>query len=288
MGCNTSMNIQTKEDKDNRIIKINANKENKTTKNENKENVNDDNNKDNGEYLDIESIKKIENGNTDCKTIINNNVSKIHNLNINKNLYNYKSTNFKYLKDEQQNLHKSNLLKDNKKEISYNNTDFIALKHPLDNSSDNMEEQEQQNQVTTKKENINVTTSMEQRINNYKSGINEQIEEDEVNIGNYKDDENDDMCNFGQSIDDKKVNEVMNSQKEITIIFDIQSTGEKYNINVNQGIKLNDLFEKFKKKIDLSSFERPEFMFNGVYLIDYDKSIEDFNITDKSKINVYI
>ena len=288
MGCNTSMNIQTKEDKDNRIIKINANKENKTTKNENKENVNDDNNKDNGEYLDMESIKKIENGNTDCKTIINNNVSKIHNLNINKNLYNYKSTNFKYLKDEQQNLHKSNLLKDNKKEISYNNTDFIALKHPLDNNSDNIEEQEQQNQVTTKKENINVTTSMEQRINNYKSGINEQIEEDEVNIGNYKDDENDDMCNFWQSIDDKKVNEVMNNQKEITIIFDIQSTGEKYSIKANQGIKLNDLIEKFKKTIDLSSFERPEFMHNGVYLIDYDKSIEDYNITDKSKINVYI
>jgi hypothetical protein len=288
MGCNTSVNIQTKEDKDDRIIKINENKENKTTKNENKENDNDNNNKDNGEYLDIESIKKIENGNTDCKTIINNNVSKIHNLNINKNLYNYKSTNFKYLKDEQQNLHKSNLLKDNKKEISYNNTDFIALKHPLDNSSDNIEEQEQQNQVTTKKENINVTTSMEQRINNYKSGINEQIEEDEVNMGNYKDDENDDMCNFGQSIDDKKVNEVMNNQKEITIIFDIQSTGEKYNIKANQGIKLNDLIEKFKKTIDLSSFERPEFMHNGVYLIDYDKSIEDYNITDKSKINVYI
>jgi len=286
MGCNTSMNIQTKEDKDDRIIKINENKENKTTKNENKEN-DKNNNKDNGEYLDIESIKKIENGNTDCKTIINNNVSKIHNLNINKNLYNYKSTNFKYLKDEQQNLHKSNLLKDNKKEISYNNTDFIALKHPLDNSSDNIE-QEQQNQVTTKKENINVTASMEQRINNYKSGINEQIEEDEVNMGNYKDDENDDMCNFGQSIDDKKVNEVMNNQKEITIIFDIQSTGEKYNIKANQGIKLNDLIEKFKKTIDLSSFERPEFMHNGVYLIDYDKSIEDYNITDKSKINVYI
>ena len=286
MGCNTSVNIQTKEDKDDRIIKINENKENKTTKNENIEN--DNNNNENAEYLDVESIKKTENGNTDCKTIINNNVSKIHNLNINKNLYNYKSTNFGYLKEEQQNLYKSNLLKDNKKEMSYNNTDYIALKHPLDNSSNDIEEQEQQNQVTTKKENINVITSMEERINNYNSGINENIEEDEVNMGNYKDDENDDMCNFGQSMDNKKVNEVINNQKELTIIFDIQSTGEKYNINVNQGIKLNDLFEKFKKKIDLSSFERPEFMFNGVYLIDYDKSIEDYDITDKSKINVYI
>ena len=286
MGCNTSVNIQTKEDKDDRIIKINENKENKTTKNENMEI--DNNNNENAEYLDVESIKKTENGNTDCKTIINNNEAKIHNLNINKNLYNYKSTNFKYLKEEQQNLHKSNLLKDNKKEMSYNNTDYIALKHPLDNSSNDIKEQEPKNQVTTKKENINVTTSMEERINNYKSGINENIEEDEVNMGNYKDDENDDMCNFGQSMDNKKVNEVINNQKELTIIFDIQSTGEKYNINVNQGIKLNDLFEKFKKKIDLSSFERPEFMFNGVYLIDYDKSIEDYNITDKSKINVYI
>ena len=286
MGCNTSVNIQTKEDKDDRIIKINENKENKTTKNEIIEN--DNNNNENAEYLDVESIKKTENGNTDCKTIINNKILKIHNLKINKNLYNYKSTNFKYLKEEQQNLHKSNLLKDNKKEMSYNNTDYITLKHPLDNSSNDIEEKEQQNQVTTKKENINVTTSMEERINNYKSGKNENIEEDEVNMGNYKDDENDDMCNFGQSMDNKKVNEVINNPKEVTIIFDIQSTGEKYNINVNQGIKLNDLFEKFKKKIDLSSFERPEFMFNGVYLIDYDKSIEDYNITDKSKINVYI
>ena len=38
----------------------------------------------------------------------------------------------------------------------------------------------------------------------------------------------------------------------------------------------------------MSPFEKPEFMFNGVYLIDYDKSIAEYNINDKSKINVYI
>ena len=53
--------------------------------------------------------------------------------------------------------------------MSYNNTDYIVLKHPLDNSSNDIGEQEQQNQVTTKKDNINVTTSMEERINNYNS-----------------------------------------------------------------------------------------------------------------------
>ena len=285
MGCNSSINIQTKEDKDDRIIKINEFKENKTTKNENIEN--DNNNEVNGEYLDIESVKKQENGNTDCKTIINNNSSNIHNMNINKNLYNYKSTNYKYLKDEQQDLHKSNpILKDNKKEISYNNTDFITLKHPLDNSSDDIKKQE--NQITNKKETINVTTSMEERINNYKSGINEQIEEDGVNMGNYQDEENDDMCNFGQSMGNEKLVENTNDNKDICVIFEIQSTGEKHNIIAKKGMKFNDLVEIFKKKIDLSSFERPEFMFNGVYLIDYDKPIGEYNIADKSKINVYI
>ena len=42
------------------------------------------------------------------------------------------------------------------------------------------------------------------------------------------------MCNFGQSMDNKKVNEVINNQKELTIIFDIQSTGEKYNLKAKQ------------------------------------------------------
>ena len=213
MGCNSSINIQTKEDKDYRIIKVNENKENIE---------NNENNQDNGEYLDIESVKKTENGNTDCKTIINNNISNIHNMNINKNLYNYKSTNFKYLKDEQKSLHKSNpILKDNKKEMSYNNTDFIALKHPLDNSSEDNEKQE--NQITNKKEKINVTASMEERINNYRNGLNEQIEEDAVNMGNFQDDENDDMCNLEKSMNmEKTVQNNNNVDKNISVIVEIK------------------------------------------------------------------
>lgn len=285
MGCNSSINVQTKEDNDNRLIKVNIKKKKSSSEKDNLEK--DNNEQDNGEYLDIESIKKIHNGNTDIKTIVNNDLFKINKMNLNKNLYNYKSTNYKYLKDEQKELHKSNpIFNDNVKELSYNNTDFIALKHPLDSSSNDGEEE--QNQMTNKKETVNVTTSMEQRINNYNHAINEQIDEDGVNMGNYRDEENDDMCNFGQSMDNDKINENTNEKKEICVIFEIQSTGEKYNINTNPDIKLNDLVEKFKKKIDLSSFERPEFMLNGVYLIDYDKSIAEYNITDKSKINVYI
>ena len=96
MGCNTSMNVQTKEDKDDRIIKVNVNNGNKI-KIDNKKSDNNDN--DDEDYLDVESDRKNQNGNTDCKTIINNNTSGIQNMNINKNLYNYKSTNYKYLKD---------------------------------------------------------------------------------------------------------------------------------------------------------------------------------------------
>lgn len=277
MGCNSSINIQTNEDKDNRIIKVNNKKENKPE-------INDNNSQENNEYLEIESTKKIQNGNTDIKTIINNDSSKIHEMNINKNLYNYKSTNFKYLKEEQKNLTKSNpILKDNKKETNYNNPEFITLKHPLDNSSNDGEEE--QKQITNKIETKNITTSMEERINDYNNKINEQIDEDGVN---YRDDENDDMCNFGQSMNSETINENINDNKEISIIFEIQSNGAKYNINANKDIKLSDLIDKFKAKINLSSFERPEFMFNGTYLIDHDKSITQYNITDKSKINVYI
>jgi uncharacterized protein with PQ loop repeat len=74
----------------------------------------------------------------------------------------------------------------------------------------------------------------------------------------------------------------------INVIFEIQSSGEKHNFNIRQDIKFNDLVEMFKNKIELSPFEKPEFMLNGVYLIDYDKSIKEYNITDKSKINVFI
>ena len=154
MGCNSSINIQTKEDKDDRIIKVNVNskknKKKKKKEDNNKKNNEEDNKEENEDYLDIGSAKKDINGNTDCKTIVNNNESDIHNMNINRNLYNYKSTNYKYLKDEQKNLHKSNpVLNPNKKEEAYNNIDYIELKHPLDNSSDEIEEQ---NQNPNKKE----------------------------------------------------------------------------------------------------------------------------------------
>ena len=282
------MNVQIKEDKDDRVIKVNVNRVNKANTDTKKS---DNNEKENEDYLDIESGKNNPNGNTDCKTIINNNISDIHKMNINKNLYNYKSTNYKFSKEEQKNLHKSNpVFNMNKQKESYNNMDFIELKHPLDNSSSE-EENANKNQKAENKENINVSNSMEERINNFKNNlneINEHIEEDGVNMGNYRDEENDDMVNFGQSMTNDKINEAINEQKEICVIFEIQSTGERHYINTKKDIKFNDLVEIFKNKIDLSPFEKPEFMFNGVYLIDYDKPISEYNINDKSKINVYI
>ena len=284
------MNVQIKEDKDDRVIKVNVNRVNKTNTDTKKS---DNNEKEKEDYLDIESGKNNPNGNTDCKTIIYNNISSIHKMNINKNLYNYKSTNYKFSKEEQKNLHKSNpVFNMNKQKESYNNMDFIELKHPLDNSSSEDENaNKNQNQNTVNKENINVSNSMEERINNFKNNlneINEHVEEDGVNIGNYRDEENDDMVNFGQSMTNDKINEAINEQKEICVIFEIQSTGERHYINTKKDIKFNDLVEIFKNKIDLSPFEKPEFMFNGVYLIDYDKPISEYNINDKSKINVYI
>ena len=282
------MNVQIKEDKDDRVIKVNVNRVNKANTDTKKS---DNNEKEKEDYLDIESGKNNPNGNTDCKTIINNNISDIHKMNINKNLYNYKSTNYKFSKEEQKNLHKSNpVFNMNKQKESYNNMDFIELKHPLDNSSSE-EENANKNQKAENKENINVSNSMEERINNFKNNlneINEHIEEDGVNMGNYRDEENDDMVNFGQSMTNDKINEAINEQKEICVIFEIQSTGERHYINTKKDIKFNDLVEIFKNKIDLSPFEKPEFMFNGVYLIDYDKPISEYNINDKSKINVYI
>ena len=284
------MNVQIKEDKDDRVIKVNVNRVNKANTDTKKS---DNNEKEKEDYLDIESGKNNPNGNTDCKTIINNNISDIHKMNINKNLYNYKSTNYKFSKEEQKNLHKSNpVFNMNKQKESYNNMDFIELKHPLDNSSSEDENaNKNQNQNTVNKENINVSNSMEERINNFKNNlneINEHIEEDGVNMGNYRDEENDDMVNFGQSMTNDKINEAINEQKEICVIFEIQSTGERHYINTKKDIKFNDLVEIFKNKIDLSPFEKPEFMFNDVYLIDYDKPISEYNINDKSKINVYI
>jgi len=196
-------------------------------------------------------------------------------MNINKNLYNYKSTNYKFSKEEQKNLHKSNpVFNMNKQKESYNNMDFIELKHPLDNSSDEIEEQ---NQITNKNENINVTTSMEKRINNYKSDINEQIEENEDNIGNYRDEENDDMVNFGQSMTNEKINETLKQQKDINVIFEIQSSGEKHNFNIRQDIKFNDLVERAGREGGLFGSFDCGFLksnLNLLYTALYDASVE--------------
>ena len=138
-------------------------------------------------------------------------------------------------------------------------------------------------------------SSIEERINNF-NGVNNKNYEDEdqdgVNIGNNGDGD-DDMCNFGQSMDfdkikNKKNNENENESKEICVIFEIQSTGVKYNININENVKLFDLIELFKKKIHLSSFEKPEFVFNTVFLVDFEKKISEYKIGDNSKINVFI
>ena len=51
MGCNSSMNIQTKDNTDDRIIKVNVNKKSENKINDNK---NDNNEQDNEEYLDLE------------------------------------------------------------------------------------------------------------------------------------------------------------------------------------------------------------------------------------------
>ena len=113
-------------------------------------------------------------------------------------------------------------------------------------------------------------------------------------MGNYEGVDNDDVCNIGQSMDFDKIKEKNNinnenePNKEICVIFEIQSTGVKYNININKNSKLNDLIDLFKKKIKLSSFEKPEFVYNAVFLIDFDKSISDYKICDNSKITAFI
>ena len=59
------------------------------------------------------------------------------------------------------------------------------------------------------------------------------------------------MCNFGQSMENEEIKKNISDKKEICVIFEIQSTGEKYNLKAKQGIKLSDLIEMFKKKIEV-------------------------------------
>ena len=111
-----------------------------------------------------------------------------------------------------------------------------------------------------------------------------------MGMGNFEEDNNDDMCNLGQSVDLDKVknNKKQNENEEISIFFEMQTTGVKYNINANKNITLLELIEIFKKKVKLSPFEKPEFVFNDVFLVDFDKPISYYKINNSSKINVYL
>ena len=247
------------------------------------------------------TVKKSKNENTQSKTIANiNNLPNIHNIKINDNFYNNQSMNYKYLKDNKMDLIKSNPIINGNTNQDNNNDKFIPLKHPLDSSLDNNGSQLKNIYISQEKKveknqnnnNVDVMNSIEERINNYNGNNNRgDDEEDGVNMGNYDNGDNDDMCNLGQSmIFDKMKNNKDNQDgsNEICVVFEIQSTGIKYIINVNKNVKLIDLIELFKKKIQLSPFEKPEFVFDSVFLIDFEKSISDYNIKDNSKINVFI
>ena len=239
----------------------------------------------------------------------------IHNIKITDNIFNNKSTNYKYLKDNKINLIKSNPIinantnpnnpNNNNNQVKNSHSKFIPLKHPLDMSSENKGSELRYLKISMEKENENgkkknnndiygVNNSIEERINNYHGNINnnrDNDDEDGVNMGNYGDGDNDDMCNFGQSMDFDKIKADKNNENnknDICVIFEIQSTGVKYNINVNQNVKLIELIELFKKKIKLSPFEKPEFVFDSTFLIDFEKSISDYKIKNNSKINVFI
>ena len=301
MGCASSVNVQIEEDKDNRKILANGKEVGNIKKNNNNEKIeerSEENNQDE-DYLEMPTIKQSNNDNTDIKTNENKNAKKlpnIHNIKITDKLNYNQSTNFKYLKDNKTNLIKSNpILNDNKNEEN-NPYKFIPLRHPLDSSLDRNYSELKNINISEEKEknnenNINNNNIIEEKINNY----NNYDDEDCVNMGNDYGSagDNDDMCNFGQSMDFDKMksnknNKTGNERKEICVIFEIQSTGVKYNININQNVKLIELIELFKKKINLSSFEKPEFVFNSVFLIDFEKPICDYKIIDNSKINVFI
>lgn len=284
MGCASSVNVKIEEDTDNRKVLANG-KEVGNLKKNNIEKIDEkaEENKDE-EYLELPS--KTENtlskSNTKTKTkfkIKENSQIKINNIKINDKYYNNQSTNFKYLKDDKVlNLIKSNQINENKNEDD-NKNKYISLRHPLDSNLDNNE---------PKNKNLgNIYISTEKENNKYN---NYGDDDDGVNMGNFEEDNNDDMCNLGQSVDLDKVknNKKQNENKEISIIFEMQTTGGKYIININNNITLLELIETFKKKVKLSPFEKPEFVFNDVFLVDLDKPISYYKINDNSKINVYL
>ena len=162
-------------------------------------------------------------------------------------------------------------MKDNNKAKERAKNKYIPLKHPLDISSEKnnsefnklkelniSKEKENDNKerkdFNNNKDNNDLMNSIEERINNY-NGNNNNLnywDDDGVNMGNYEVGDNDDMCNFGQSMDfdnlKNKENQDVNEVKEICVIFEIQSTGVKYYINIKENSKLIELIELFKKK----------------------------------------
>ena len=282
MGCASSVNVKIEEDTDNRKIladgkEVGKIKKDKIEKNEEKYEENKEE-----EYLELPSKTENTQSKTNTKIkykIKENSQIKINNIKINDKYYNNQSTNFKYMKDDKAfNLMKSDQINQNKNEDN-NQNKYISLRHPLDSSMDNNESKNKN------LGNINISNEKENNKNN-----NYGDDEDGVNMGNFEEDNNDDMCNLGQSVDlDKaKNNKKQNENEEISIVFEMQTTGVKYNINFNKNITLLELIEIFKKKVKLSPFEKPEFVFNDVFLVDFDKPISYYKINNSSKINVYL
>lgn len=177
---------------------------------------------------------------------------------------------------------------DVKEDINSNNNIGVKEENNYQNNADH-------NKISNNFNNkIEVTNSIEGRINEWNGPKEKNGDGDDEDMMNYGGMEDDDMCNLGQSVEikkgqnkNKKIEEDI-KDKEIIIIFEIQSSNEKYHIKADPSIKLFDLIEKFKKKINLPSYERPEFVFNTEYLIDLDKPISDYKIKNESQINVFI
>ena len=295
MGCASSVNVQIEEDTDNRKILANG-KEVGNIKKNNIEKI-DEKSEENKEeeYLELPSKTENTQSKTNTKTKIKikeNTQININNIKINDKYYNNQSTNFKYLKDDKPiNLIKSNQINENKNQDN-NQNKYISLRHPLDSILDNQESKNKNLgniNISNEKENNN-DNSIEDGLNNINKNNIYGDDEDGVNMGNFDGDNNDDMCNLGQSVDIDKMknNKKEKEKKEICINFEMQTTGVKYIINVNNNITLFELIEIFKKKVKLSPFEKPEFVFNDVFLVDFDKPISYYKLNNNSKINVYL
>lgn len=303
MGCASNSDIQVKEDKN-----VNQ-KNNPDSINKNKLDNNNNNQKLNEcieEKSEEEKTRSI-NINNNNETNSKNKTKNFNNIisNYDRNyIINYKtnqSTNFKYLKNglisSNQRNNYSTVFNQNKEKT---NDKFIIIKHPLDNCFEDKEIEIHQIQsyVNEKQDekknnnNIEVNNSFEEKINNFNheekiNNFNED-EDDMINMGGEVGDD-DDMCNLGLSTEINPAKKKFEKEKkEINITFEIQATGQKIILKTDKNIKLIDLIELFRKKMKLSSFERPEFVFNGVYLIDSDKPISDYKIEDGNKINVFI